>query len=139
MSTSKVGAMGLLGDGKLQPFMVGFFRAVSRSTATEETAKLALPLDFTKEVLENDSRGHRVRRQTPNRKRSKDNEEFGSWNPYTGFFIFNIGFHLFSTSITEIDFSPTRFGCPIIEAQLSEEESLRQFQRFGMAGIDFFI
>lgn len=65
--------------------MVAFFR--NSNHTVKETAKVALSLDVkAKNVLQDESnvKSHRVRRQTSNRKRSKDNEEIGGWNPYTG-------------------------------------------------------
>lgn len=65
--------------------MVAFFHNLNQTV--KETAKVALSLDDkAKNVLEDEInvKRHRVRRQTSNRKRSKENEEFGGWNPYTG-------------------------------------------------------
>ncbi len=85
--------VGSHGDGKLQPFMVAFFRA-SLPTAHGQLDQHGF-LPSVETTSEEDEEGedvspgknHRIRRQTPsnNRKRSKESEDFGAWNPYTGY------------------------------------------------------
>ncbi len=71
--------------------MVAFFRSSNPSTQKHLGQQLRVPPKelIDDEDFENDEvpkRSSRIRRQTPNnnRKRSKDNEEFGGWNPYAG-------------------------------------------------------
>ncbi|XP_046443321.1 bone morphogenetic protein 7-like isoform X2 [Daphnia pulex] len=89
ISAREVGLVGSHGNDKLQPFMVAFFRSSMPSTQKQLGQQLPVPPKelIDDEDFENDEvpkRSSRIRRQTPNnnKKRSKDNEEFGGWNPY---------------------------------------------------------
>lgn len=90
ISAREIGLVGSYGDKKLQPFMVAFFRNLLPSVDKQPGQQLHTSLTEKKDddYGEEDGivRRSRVRRQTPNnnRKRSKDSEEFGSWNPYAG-------------------------------------------------------
>lgn len=71
--------------------MVAFFRSLLPSVQKQPGQQIHIP---QKELIEDEDeddneipkRSSRIRRQTPNnnRKRSKDSEEFGGWNPYAG-------------------------------------------------------
>lgn len=85
-----MGLIGSHGNEKLQPFMVAFFRSTipvnNKQPGHEQTGISENKIDESDDDVETPSRSSRVRRQTSNnnRKRSKENEEFGSWNPYAG-------------------------------------------------------
>ena len=89
ISTKKVGLIGNHGNEKLQPFMVAFFRASLTNSQRHLGQHLLQPQSDASDEDDDEeisSKSSRIRRQTPNnnRKRSKDSEDFGSWNPYTG-------------------------------------------------------
>lgn len=88
-SAREVGLVGSHGNDKLQPFMVAFFRSLMPAIHKQPDQQVqVLQKELTDNEDEDDNevskRSNRIRRQTPNnnRKRSKDSEEFGGWNPY---------------------------------------------------------
>lgn len=94
VATREVGLVGSHGNNKLQPFMVAFFRA-SVPNGPSRVGQFLRPPTSNEESLEDEEddepsrKPRRSRRQATsgNRKRSKDSEEFGTWNPYTGLII----------------------------------------------------
>ncbi len=89
ISAREVGLVGSHGNDKLQPFMVAFFRSLLPSTQKQLGQQMRIPPKELNDAedIENDEfpkRSSRIRRQTPNnnRKRSKDTEDFGGWNPW---------------------------------------------------------
>lgn len=71
--------------------MVAFFRSLMPAIHKQPDQQVqVLQKELTDNEDEDDNevskRSNRIRRQTPNnnRKRSKDSEEFGGWNPYAG-------------------------------------------------------
>lgn len=96
ISAREVGLIGSHGNGKLQPFMVAFFRSTVNSSNKQPGHNLQTSLNENKIEDDDDDdevplRTGRIRRQASNnnRKRSKENEEFGSWNPYAGILFLN--------------------------------------------------
>lgn len=82
--------VGSHGNEKLQPFMVGFFRAHTPPPSPLSHVKKEMDSDVDddeeEDVEDNPRTASRIRRQTSkrNRKRRKDSEDYGTWNPYTG-------------------------------------------------------
>jgi len=120
ISSREAGFVGSHGNEKLRPFMVAFFRANSSPTPHISHVIKATDGDVGNSHEEEDEdededivRSSRVRRQTrKNRKRSKDiNEDYGSWNPYTGTLKFltysfqGFGVYLFTFSLSTVKFS----------------------------------
>lgn len=76
--------------------MVAFFRSTIPVNNNKQPGQ-QVQTSFSENKIEDEEddveapvRSSRIRRQTSNnnRKRSKENEEFGSWNPYAGTLLF---------------------------------------------------
>lgn len=94
VSARQVGLVGSHSEGKMQPFMVAFFRSHRPSSGSQEQHQLSPSLDDASLEETDNARisrkaSGRFRRQASGaaQKRNKDSDDFGSWNPYTGNFV----------------------------------------------------